>query len=161
MAAPARRVLQPLGRSLALDHGDLVMTSAATVSQRPTLAMVEGTEALAQALMVTLETQLGSDPLNVSHGFDQLAIGANPYGVRTRKEFVKLHVVRAIGADRRVNDIRELFFDDDPRFLEIHPELDPDEQRRRVRASRRFTATVVIETRDGDAVTVRVGGLGA
>lgn len=161
MPEPALSPAQPLGRSLELDQGDLVVTSRADAPGRATLAMVEGVDALAQAITVTLQTQLGSDPLNVTHGFDALAIGESPYGVRTRKEFLKLHLVRAVGGDRRVKDVRELFFDDDPRFFELHPELDPDVQRRRVRASRRFTVTVVLETAGGELVEVRAGGLGA
>jgi len=65
--------------------------------------------------------------------------------------------VRTVASDRRVREIRELYFDDDPRFAELHPGTDLDRQRSRVSASRRATATIEIETIAGDRFTVRAG----
>ena len=166
MAADRRSAVDPLGHSLRFDEGDLVLDRPAGPGGPQTLAAVRGAPALAQALTLTLETQLGSDPLNTAHGFDLTAIGAHDFGVHTRKEYVKLHLVRAIAAERRVKEIRELFFDDDARYFELHAgefgsEEERDEHRRRVRASRRFTATLELETRSGEAVTLDVGAIGA
>lgn len=157
--ADASSPVNPLGRSLSLDDGDLAMDP----SMPSRLAMVEGQRALDQALTLAVETQLGSDPLNVTFGFDQLVVGGNPYGVHTRKEYIKLQLVRAVAADRRVKDVREVYFQDDPRFFELHPGLSDDVRTsivRSVRASRRYIAFVVIETIAGDRLTLHTGGPG-
>jgi len=163
MAAARGPAVDPLGHSLRFEKGDLVVERRGTAPIA--LAAVRGERALAQALRLTLETQLGSDILNTGYGFDSIGIGAHAYGLETRKEFVKLQLVRAIAGDRRVKEIRELFFDDDDRFFELNGgELGSEEareaHRRRVHASRRFEATVQIETRSGSLVTIDVGGIG-
>jgi hypothetical protein len=145
MAAP-----EPLGHSLRLEQGDLVVAAG-------TLEAVRGIDSLAQALTLALETQLGSDAVNVVFGFDLRALGENPYGVRTRKEYLRLQLVRTIASDQRVKEIRELYFDDDPRFFELAPGVDEEEQRRRVRTSRRTTATIVVETRSAEQLTLQAG----
>jgi hypothetical protein len=155
--------VDPLGHSLRFEDGDLVLELGGTAPIG--LATVRGERALAQALQLTLETQLGSDVVNTGYGFDATAVGAHSYGVHTRKEIVKLHLVRTIASDRRVKEIRELFFDDEDRFFELYGgELGSDEareeHRRSVHASRRFEATVQIETRTGSVVTINVGGIG-
>lgn len=141
----------PLGHSLRFDEGDLVFGATGS------LQSVRGTDALAQSLTLALETQLGSDPLNVRFGFDLRALGENPFGVQTRTEYVRLELVRTISFDPRVKEIRDLYFGDDPRAFELTPEVDPEEERRRVRASRRLTATIHLETRSGEPVTLRAG----
>lgn len=163
MADARRAIIEPLGHGLRFENGDLVLERSGA---KPIgLATVRGEAALAQALRLTLETQLGSDLLNTAYGFDAVALGAHGYALHTRKEFVKLQLVRTIAADRRVKEIRELFFDDDPRFFELYAgefgsEEAQDAQRRRVHASRRFQATVQLETRSGSVVTIDVGGIG-
>jgi hypothetical protein len=157
-----RTAVDPLGHSLKLEEGDLVLERPAGDALE--LGRVRGVSALAQALRLTFETPLGSDPLNTAHGFDLLALGAHEYGVHTRKEYLKLHLVRVVGSDARIKEVRELFFDDEPRFFELHAgefgsEQERDEHRSRVHASRRFTATLELETRAGDAVVLEVGGL--
>jgi hypothetical protein len=140
MPAARRPAVDPLGHSLRFDDGDLVLEKrgAAPVG----LAGVRGERALAQALRLTIETQLGSDLINTGYGFDAVALGALAYGLQTRREFVKLQLVRTIAADRRVKEIRDLYFNDADR------------------ASRRFEATVEIETRTGSVFTFDVGGIG-
>jgi hypothetical protein len=163
MANVRRSAADPLGHGMRFENGDLVVERRGTAPVG--LALVRGVPALAQALRLVLETQLGSDPLNTEYGFDSVAIGALGYGLHTRKEFVRLQLVRTIAADRRVKEIRELFFDDDDRFFELNAgqlgsEEAREEHRRRVHASRRFEATVQIETRSGSIVTIDVGGIG-
>jgi hypothetical protein len=157
-----RAAVDPLGHGLRFEDGDLVVERRGT--SPIALAAVRGVPALAQALRLTLETQLGSDVINTAHGFDAVAIGAGGFGLHTRKEFVKLQLVRAIAADRRVKEIRELFFDDEDRFFELAgdpgSEAAREEHRRRVHASRNFEATVQIETRTGAIVSVEVGAIG-
>ncbi len=78
-----------LGRSLALDDGDLVLDG-----RSHDLALVAGADALGQALELAVATQTGSDPLNVRFGFDRLAISAYADDLTTRKEFLTMELVR-------------------------------------------------------------------
>lgn len=144
----------PLGFTLHLDAGDLAVEHVEGTVPATTLRELRGVDALAQALTLALETQLGSDPVNVTFGFDLRALGENPYGVRERREHVRLQLVRTVASDRRVRDIRELYFDDEPRFAELHVGVDLESQRTRVRASRRATATIEIETIADDPLTL-------
>src|SRR5205085_8447930 len=98
-------------------------------------------DSLAQSLTLALETQLGSDPVNVVFGFDLRALGENPYGVTTRREYLRLQLVRTVASDPRVKEIRDLYFDDDPRG----------------RTSRRTTATIVVETRSAEQLALKAG----
>jgi|GEM_PF-1772214 len=144
-----------LGRSLELDAGDLVVIPGPP----PSLAMVEDEVALRQAMVLAIQTQLGSDPVNAQYGFDQTAIGVSNYGLRTRKDYIRLQLVRAIGSDRRVKDIKEIYFDDDPRFFELNPDIDRETYTRKVHAERNFRVTVVIETIGGKVVDAGVVAL--
>lgn len=141
-----------LGHSLRLDDGDLVFDEEAH-----DLAVVTELEALSQALRLAIDTQLGTDRLNVQFGFDRLAIGTYAYNLATRKEYVKMQLVRCVGLDARVRDVREVFFSDDPRAFEAQPQLDQAAQEQAVaavRASRDYTVFVVIETTTSQPLTV-------
>ncbi|MFJ5776210.1 hypothetical protein [Streptomyces sp. NPDC093094] len=145
-----------LGHSLAVDDGDLVIDAG---TGGP--ATVEGPDALTQALTLTVETQLGSDRLHTTFGFDRLAVGRYPMSRLARKEYIRLELVRCLATDRRVTDIREVFFEDDPRFFELRPRADRTAGSRPVddvRSSRSHTAYVIIETVAGDTLTLRSGG---
>lgn len=145
-----------LGSSLALESGDLVFDDHAR-----DLAPVTGTGALAQALILTIQTQLGSDPLNSLFGFDRASIGTFAYGLHTQKEYVRMQLVACVGRDRRVKDVREVFFQDDPRYLELNPGLDAVAAERiaaEARSSRRYTVFVIVETINSDLVTLQAGG---
>jgi hypothetical protein len=144
-----------LGSSLELDSGDLVLDDAGR------LAMVTGTAALSQALVLSIETQLGSDRINSGFGFDRAAVGAYAYGVHTQKEYVKMQLVRCVGLDSRVRDVREAFFQDDPRYAELNPGLDAAALERiaaAARASREYIAYVIVETINSDVLTLQAGG---
>ena len=141
-----------LGRSLRLDDGDLVFDE-----QARDLAEVTELDALSQALRLAIDTQLGTDRLNAQFGFDRLAVGAYAYNLTTRKEYVKMQLVRCVGLDARVQDVREVFFSDDPRAFEAQPHLDAAAQEQivaAVRASREYTVFVVIETVTSQPLTV-------
>jgi hypothetical protein len=143
-----------LGSSLELDAGDLDFSNT-------DLSMVSDTGALTQALVLSLQTQLGSDRLNTGFGFDRAAVGAYAYGIHTQKEYVKMQLVRCIGLDRRVKDILEVFFQDDPRYFELNPGLDLAAQEKIIaatRASREYTVYVIVETINSDTVTLQAGG---
>jgi hypothetical protein len=88
----------------------------------------------------------------VTFGFDLRALGENPFGVRTRKEYVRLELVRTVSFDGRVKEIRDLYFADDPGALELMPNVDPEKQRQRLMA-----ATIHLETRSSEELTLRTG----
>jgi hypothetical protein len=143
-----------LGSSLELDAGDLVFSNT-------DLSMVSDTGALTQALVLSLQTQLGSDRLNTGFGFDRAAVGAYAYGIHTQKEYVKMQLVRCIGLDRRVKDVLEVFFQDDSRYFELNPGLDATAQEEiaaAARAGREYTVYVIVETINSDKVTLQAGG---
>lgn len=145
-----------LGSSLQLDDGDLVFDD-----QARDLTMVTGTAALTQALIMTIETQLGSDRINSAFGFDRTAIGAYAYGIHTQKEYVKMQLVRCVGLDRRVKDVREAFFHDDPRYFELNPGIDAATEQKIItcaRVSRDYTVFVIVETINSNVVTLQAGG---
>jgi hypothetical protein len=145
-----------LGRSLKLQGGDLVFDP-----DTADLALVEDLETLKQALVLSIETQLGSDPINAGFGFDRVAVSAYANGIHARKEYVKLQIVRCVSADRRVSDVREVFFQDDPRFFELRPDLGEQAQNQIVataRASRDYTLYVIVETIASSTLTLPVGG---
>jgi len=143
-----------LGLSLQMRAGDLVFDIASG-----DLDLVVEQAALSQALELAIETQIGTDRLNVNFGFDRLSVGAYAYGIHTRKEYVKMQLVRCVTADRRVRDVREIFFEDDPRFFELR-QVAPsaqDEIAASARASREFTVYVIVDTIADDPVTVQAG----
>ncbi|MFF4287538.1 hypothetical protein ACWCXK_31370 [Streptomyces sp. NPDC001739] len=155
-SGPADRGAPSLGRSLTADAGDLIIDER---TGGP--AEVEGLAALAQALVLAVETQLGSDRINTRFGFDRLAVGRYALGVHARKEYIKMELVRCLSADRRVTDVREVFFQDDPRYFELRPALDGAARQRIVdatRSSRDYTVFALVETVAGDTLTLESGG---
>jgi hypothetical protein len=129
--------VDPLGRTLELDDGDLAVV--ADPAGAVTLAELRGIGALSQTLTLALETQLGSDPMHAGYGLDATALGAGGYGLRSRREYLKLQLVRCIAGDTRVNQILELIFDEEGR------------------ASRSHAVTALIETRAGDQLGLEIG----
>lgn len=126
------------GYSLLLDDGDLVIEDGE-------LLMVAGQPNLIQALTLRVLTPYGSDRFNTTYGLDVTQAFTQPNGLRMVKELLKLNLVRTLGVDPRVSDIREVLFDDDPAYLAEHPELDArslgDQHHRRV-----WQVEVAIET---------------
>jgi hypothetical protein len=140
-----------LGRSLKLDQGDLVLDAATG-----DLALVEQQDALSQALVLAIQTQVGSDRINAGFGFDRLAVGAYAYDLDTRKQYVKMQLVKTVSAEQRVRDVREVFFQDDQRFFELQPSLAGSQQQiaAAARASREYTVYVIVQTLADDPLTV-------
>jgi len=117
------------GYSFLLRDGDLVI-------QNDELLTVAGRANLIQALTLRVLTPYGSDPFNTTYGLDVTQAFTQPNGVRMVRELIKLNLVRTLGMDPRVSDIREVLFDDDPAYLERHPDVDErmlrDQHHRRI-----------------------------
>jgi hypothetical protein len=135
------------GRGLLLDDGDLVIDGKHLVE-------VEGIANLTQALTLRVLTPFGSDRFNVRYGLDVSQAFLEPTGIRMVKEIIKLNLVRTIGTDPRVREVRQVTFDDDPDRLAAHPELAAAV--RDARHRRLWTVEVDIETSTGDSLTLFV-----
>jgi hypothetical protein len=130
------------GRGLLLDDGDLVM-------EQGRLREIEGPANLGQALTLRVLTPFGSDPFNIGYGLDIGAAFTRPNTVTGVKQLVQLNLVRTLGADPRVRDIRRVVFDDDPDLTARDPVLAADARHRRV-----LTARVDLDTVAGDPLTL-------
>jgi hypothetical protein len=135
-----------LGHSLALVDGDLVL-------QDGRLHTVEGQRNLLQALELRLLTPFGSDPFNTTYGLDATQIFTQPEGPRMVRELIKLNLVRTLGTDPRVRDIREILFEDDPDYLDRHPEVSPA-MVRDARHRRAWRVEVTLDTITDETVTL-------
>jgi len=136
------------GYSLQLDNGDLIIENGQ-------LLTVAGKPNLIQALTLRVLTPYGSDQFNTTYGLDVSQAFTQPNGLRMVKELLKLNLVRTLGADPRVDDIREVLFDDDPAYWANHPEIDPQvliaQHHRRI-----WQGEVTISTAQGQPVTLPV-----
>ena len=122
------------GRSLLLDDGDLVM-------EQGRLREVESVANLSQALTLRVLTPFGSDPFNTRYGLDIGQAFTLPGTVSGVKQLVQLNLVRTLGTDPRVRDIRQVVFDDDPDLPAANPQAVRDAHHRRV-----WTVQVVLDT---------------
>src|SRR5215468_6980827 len=109
---------QLYGYSLALEDGDLVFDGVA-------LRAVSGVANLRQALQLRVLTPFGTDRFNVNYGLDFTTTFTQPEPLALVKELIKLDLVRTLGTDPRVHDVREVFFSDDPAYQARHPEIAP------------------------------------
>jgi hypothetical protein len=144
------------GHSLALVDGDIVFDDDAAAGLRR-LRVVADRPNLLQALQLRVLTPFGSDPFNVTYGLDVRQAFTRPGSVRLVKELIKLNLVRTLGTDRRVRDVREILFSDDPGYAARHLETGAatlrDERHRRF-----WQVEVILDTADGDAtLSVTVG----
>jgi len=119
------------GRSLLLDDGDLTMTDGR-------LREVESVANLSQALTLRVLTPAGSDPFNTGYGLDLTQAFVRPNSVSVVQQLIQLNLVRTLGADPRVREIRQVRFED------------ADRDRRA------WTVTVVLDTVAGDPLTLLV-----
>jgi hypothetical protein len=136
------------GHSLAVIDGDLILQDGALVA-------ISGRRNLLQALTLRVLTPFGSDVFNTTYGLDVRQALTQANGLRMVKELIKLNLVRTLGTDPRVRDIREVLFEDDPDYLARHPELSASairEQRRR----RSWRVDVVIDALDDQPTTLSV-----
>lgn len=141
------------GRSLELSDGDLRFEGG-------DLSIVAGEENLAQALGVVIETPAGTDIFNVNYGFDFLGAVGQPAGGRLVKEFIRLNLFKSLSADDRVREVRDVIFDDDPRYFEYRPQEDPAAAAVRHTATRRWRAVVVLHAAPVGEVVVKLEGTG-
>jgi hypothetical protein len=153
MAEQGRSGPPDFGRSLELRDGDLRFVEG-------DLSMVAGQDNLSQALRVAIETPPGTDIFNVNYGFDFVNAISQPRGGRVVKEYIRLNIIKSLSRDDRVREIRDVIFDDDPRFFEYAARDEPDDARRRHSATRRWRALVVVQTIAERAAIVKLEGTG-
>ena len=89
------------GTGLRVVDGDIVVDDGR-------LALVDGPENLAQSLRLRVLTPLGSDRYHVRYGLDTIAIFTGPHGVREVRDLLVLNLVRTLGTDPRVHDVRDV-----------------------------------------------------
>jgi hypothetical protein len=142
--------LERFGSSLLMDAGDLVLEAGPGGTR---FRAVEGLPNLMQAVELRVLTPFASDRFNTTYGLDYEQIFTHAAGLRMVKELIRLNLVRTIGTDRRVQDVREIVFVGDAQYMARHPEVTPaaarEERRRRL-----WRIEVVIDTRDAQALTV-------
>ena len=136
-----------LGRSLKLGDGDLVMVDQVVAGDGGTrtvrtLEETSGVANLAQALTLRVLTPSGADIFNTTYGFDAADVFTRDATARTARDLIQLNVVRALGTDPRVREIREV------NFVEPSP-----------RSRRSWQVTVTVVTVDGaqQSFTIAVG----
>jgi hypothetical protein len=134
------------GHSLKMVDGDLVM-------QDRSLVEISGQNNLLQALVLRILTPFGSDIFNTSYGLDIREAFTKPNSVPIVKELIKLNLVRTLGMDSRVRDIRDIIFEDDPEYRARHPEISP-EQVRDDRHRRSWKVDVILDTADNQTQTL-------
>ncbi|WP_141717315.1 hypothetical protein [Nocardia altamirensis] len=88
-------------KGIRLEHGDLVLTKGE-------LELVTGLPNLAQALQIRVLTPLGTDRYDTRYGFDYGAVFTAPVSAQEMRDLVRLNLVRTIGTDPRVQDIRDI-----------------------------------------------------
>jgi hypothetical protein len=59
-------------------------------------------------------TPLGDDQYNTTYGFDAAAVFTPSATARTARDLVQLNLVRTLGTDARVREIRDVSFLDPP-----------------------------------------------
>jgi hypothetical protein len=145
------------GHGLLIADGDLALERD-PVTNLSQLRRISGLANLVQALVLRIRTPLGNDEFNTTYGLDVANIFTQPTGARVTKELIKLNLVRTLGTDPRVREVRDVVFLDEPEFLAQHPELDAREARKR-RQERLWRVQVTIITVDGEpqAFEVEVG----
>ncbi|MFG3054208.1 hypothetical protein ACGFZP_25075 [Kitasatospora sp. NPDC048239] len=99
----------PFGRSLLMQDGDLVVREGR-------LTEVSGTANLLQALTLRVLTPFGSDEFNVGYGLDVTRAFTEAHPPQLIRQLLELNLVRTLVTDPRVNDIRQITFDEDPQF---------------------------------------------
>jgi 3-deoxy-D-manno-octulosonic-acid transferase len=141
------------GRGFSLQNGDLTFAAG-------DLATVEGRDNLLQGLAVMIETPFGSDVFNVSYGFSFLEAVSQVDSIRLVKEFLRLNLVKSLSGDNRIREVKDVVFDDDPRFFDLSPQANAEERRARRKTAREWEALVVLETVPEGQVVLNVAGVG-
>jgi phage baseplate assembly protein W len=152
MATEARKQTA-FGRTLQLVNGDLAFENG-------DFAMIEGRDNLLLAMQVMIETPFGSDVFNINYGFDLFSVMSLPQTVSSAKAVIRLNIVKSLSQDNRVREVKEIVFDDDPRFFEISPIENEPEHRRIRKTERRWQTMVLLETISDGEVALRLEGTG-
>lgn len=142
-----------LGRSLQLVNGDLVFDNN-------DLAPIADRDNFVQALQVMIETPMGSDVFNVGYGFDLLNSISAPQSVAFIKDLIRLNIVKSLSLDNRVREIKDIVFNDDPRFAELVSVVNPAESLRLRKKERRWEAVVALRTIEDSEVALSLEGRG-
>ena len=140
------------GRSLLVEDGDIAFEQVGGTSR---LREVAGRPNLQQALVLRVLTPLGSDRFNTLYGLDYAQIFGSAGGLTTARELIKLNLVRTLGTDARIADVREIVFQDDDEFALAHPEVSEAELRAE-RVRRVWEVEVLLDTREAGEVALRV-----
>lgn len=133
----------PFGHSLALVDGDLVLESGVFLP-------VSGKSNLLQALRLRVLTPFGSDIFNTTYGLDVKDVFTQAASLRLMKELIKVSLVRTLGTDPRVHDVRDVLFPDDPGSPAPLSEAETVALKR----SRSWSVKVVIETVNAQTETL-------
>jgi hypothetical protein len=134
------------GHGFKLVNGDLLV-------QDGRLAEISGQDNLLQALALRILTPLAQDVFNTTYGLDVSAAFTEPNPLNVVKQIIKLNLVRTLATDRRVADIRDIFFEDEPEYRERHPEVGP-EQVLEDRHRRTWKVDVIIQTANNQTQTL-------
>jgi hypothetical protein len=92
-----------LGTGLQITEGDLVLRGGR-------LAELSGLANLAQALTLRILTPLGNDVFNTTYGLDTRSIFTGANGTQLTRDVISLNLVRTLGTDVRVREVREVRF---------------------------------------------------
>jgi phage baseplate assembly protein W len=129
---------------IALVDGDIEFETVG--ERRP--RTVDGIENLAQALTLRVMTPLGNDRFNVLYGIDIRRAFVDPHTARETKDLIRMNLVRAIGTDPRVRDVREIVFEDDEPGNDVAVRL--------AKQRRTWTARIVVDTVLAEGLTFPV-----
>ncbi|MGV9675515.1 hypothetical protein ACWDSJ_09575 [Nocardia sp. NPDC003482] len=91
----------PNNTGIRLDDGDLVL-------ENRDLATVTGLPNLAQDLRLRLLTPLGDDRYDTRYGLDYAAVFTTPANAHEMRDLLRLNIVRTLGGDSRVQEIRDI-----------------------------------------------------
>jgi hypothetical protein len=128
-----------LGRSLGMRNGDLEFRGG-------DLTLVDDRANLAQGLQTMIETPVGTDLFDIRYGFDYESVFSRPNSLRYAKALIQLNLVKTLSLDDRVREIREIVFDDDPRFAELVGRAAPASFSVRTEPRRHWRVLVVLAT---------------
>jgi|SRR5882757_507844 len=119
------------GSGLRVDDGDIGFTDGR-------LDEVAGVPNLVQALTIRVLTPLGTDRYDTRYGLDTTSIFTAPVGAHDMANLLKLNLVRTLGTDSRVRDVRDI------------------QVRQREPHSRQWLADVTLTAADGAALDLPV-----
>jgi phage baseplate assembly protein W len=142
-----------LGKSLQLISGDLIVSNNDFV-------MVADQNNFLQAMQIMIETPLGNDIFNINYGFDLLGSISQPSVLGRIKDVIRLNIVKSLSQDNRVQEIREVVFDDEPRYFELNLDQEPEEHRRIRKTERRWQVVVILKTISDGEVALKLEGVG-